>query len=449
MTKFEINLNHLLNDEYIGCDDLKNFLHYSIFDDVNSKENQKLFVQLLPDILNRTSEYNYSWINMIHEYSTIPMFLDTFIHYIFLLDDEKFNILFFKFLCDFKCIKFEKRHFKMLFKHIIQYKKHVDFELLYYLIRDTSPDMIPEMLELFIHEKDICDSILIIFTRDNYKYIDILYQNIDVVLQNTSDAKLFFLKEIVSNQPSIYQKVSDYIKEDSRKNIKKLIKSLYLKVAISSNSYRNLSFVYDKQFDKILDIVYFIIDDVCFNERVDIADIQSIGSGAYCSVLQIGDKVVKIGLERVTKRFPNNPYVNAMLLRREFPITKNDSFFVEVCERVDNKCDIDDEELYQLYKKIRDLHLIWLDVAKRNVGRLFKDNKVKWRFELPLSDEILGLAPYRGDEQLKSGDIVILDNDLIYDENDPSFVGKYSTPYRDSFEKRYQKEKVLHKTVEN
>ena len=85
MTKFEIDLYQLLNDEYIGCDDLKNFLHYSIFDDVNSKKNQKLFVKLLPDILNKTSEYNYSWINMIHEYSTIPMFLDTFIHYIFFL----------------------------------------------------------------------------------------------------------------------------------------------------------------------------------------------------------------------------------------------------------------------------------------------------------------------------------------------------------------------------
>ena len=303
--------------------------------------------------------------------------------------------------------------------------------------------MIPIMLELFIKEKFICDSILPVFTRDNYKYIDVLYNNIDNALRNTSEAKLFYLKDIVSNNSLIYNKVTEYIKDNSRKNIKKLIKALYLRVAVTHSSYHDLSFVNEEKFDTILDIIYYIIDDVCKNENVDITDIKNIGSGAYSSVLQVGNKVIKIGLSRATNSFPNNPYINAMILRKEFPIKDEDSFFVEVSEMVDTKSDISDEELYQLYKKIRDLHLIWLDVEKRNVGRLFKDNKAYWRYELPITDEVLGLGPYRGDEQLKKGDSVILDNDLIYDDGDPSFSGTYSTQYQDIFEKRYKKEKIF------
>lgn len=71
-----------------------------------------------------------------------------------------------------------------------------------------------------------------------------------------------------------------------------------------------------------------------------------------------------------------------------------------------------------MYKKLRDLNLIWLDVGYRNAGRLLKDNKINWREELPLTDERLGLQPYIGSKTLKKGEIVILDNDLIYHEND-------------------------------
>lgn len=441
MNMFKDNLNLLLNDKYCGCNDLNEFINKSINDEVYGEDNQRLFVEMLPIILDKTSEYNYSWINGIYNYSDIPGFLNSFINYIFLIDDENFNNLFFRFLCDFRKIKFSKEQILLLLNNIIKYKRKVDFEQLYYSFRDKYDEMIPIMLELFIKEKFICDSILPVFTRDNYKYIDVLYNNIDTALKNTSEAKLFYLKDVVSNNPLIYNKVTKYIKENSKKNIKKLIKALYLRVAITHSSYHDLSFVYEEKFDNILDIIYYIIEDVCKNEDVDITDIKNIGSGAYSSVLQVGDKVIKIGLSRATNSFPNNPYINAMVLRKEFPIKDEDSFFVEVSEMVDSKSDVSDEELYQLYKKLRDLHLIWLDVEKRNVGRLYKDNRIYWRCELPITDEVLGLGPYRGDEQLKKGDIVIIDNDLIYDDSDPSFYGKYSTLYQDKFEKRYKNEK--------
>ncbi len=107
-----------------------------------------------------------------------------------------------------------------------------------------------------------------------------------------------------------------------------------------------------------------------------------IKSGHYSTVFSIGNKVIKLGRYRVTKQFPNNPYIVTPLLRKSI-LMDNINFFIEVVEKVDttNK-DVTYEDLYNLYKHIRDLGLIWTDVAKRNVGRLLKDNIIHWKSNL-------------------------------------------------------------------
>ena len=258
------------------------------------------------------------------------------------------------------------------------------------------------------------------------------------------------LKEDITNErEDVYDNVGNRVSSHTKKNVMRWIKMLYLRVVITHSYYHNLSYIDCEHFNNILEVIYLVIDDVCKNEGVDIYNIENIGSGAYSSVLLVGDKVIKIGLKRATSRFPNNPYINAILFRKEFPITNQESFFVEVNEKVDDKSEVTDEELYQLYKKMRDIQLIWLDVEKRNVGRLLKDNKIYWREELPITDEILGLDSYRGNEVLKKGEIVILDNDLIFDERSPYLFNYSSTFLQKEFERKYQKEKVLHKKVEN
>ena len=250
------------------------------------------------------------------------------------------------------------------------------------------------------------------------------------------------VKNSVNDRKDIYDIMTS---NDTKDIFIKWLRALYLRVVIAHSYYHDLSYIYENNFNCILEIIYLIIEDVCRNEKVNIASVTRIGSGAYSNVLLVGNKVIKIGLKRATKSFPNNPYINAILLRKEFPITDNESFFVEVNERVDNECDINNEELYQLYRKLREIHLIWLDVEKRNVGRLLKGNKIYWREKLPITDEILGLEPYRGNEVLKMGDIVVLDNDLIYDENSPYIYRQSSTFLQKEFEKRYQKERNFYK----
>lgn len=192
---------------------------------------------------------------------------------------------------------------------------------------------------------------------------------------------------------------------------------------------------------KLGELLLLIIQDICKNEGKKISDIKFLKAGSYSSAFSIGDKVIKLGEKRVTEQFPNNPYIVAPLLRRKINIG-NSMFFIEVVEKVDtsNK-DITEEELYKLYKNVRNLGLMWNDVAKRNVGRLLKDNIIHWQGNLAPSDKALGLDSKRGTIILKKGDLVILDADFIYDENDElKSYASDSIPLQKKFEKRYQEE---------
>ena len=195
----------------------------------------------------------------------------------------------------------------------------------------------------------------------------------------------------------------------------------------------------------MMEIIKLIILDVMKNENVRFSDITYNGGG-FSRILLIGDKVIKLG-DRFTKKFPNNPYIVSPLLRKEFEIN-NSKCFVEVTERVDTSKRPSNEELYQLFKNIRNLGLIWTDIKAVNVGRLNKKNIIHWRDKLEPTEEILGLATKRGTTILEEGDLVVLDADFIYDENDPNinYVDQKST--FDEFEKRYQSEKRILKAKE-
>lgn len=99
------------------------------------------------------------------------------------------------------------------------------------------------------------------------------------------------------------------------------------------------------------------------------------------------------------------------------------------------------EELYQLYKNLRNLDLKWTDIKEANVGRLKKKNIIHWQENLNPTEEVLGLGAKRGTVILEEGELVILDADFIYDENDPNINYANNKPLYDEFEERYQSEK--------
>ena len=106
--------------------------------------------------------------------------------------------------------------------------------------------------------------------------------------------------------------------------------------------------------------------------------------------------------------------------------------------------------LYELYKELRYKKLIWTDCHKCNVGILLKDNKVYYK-DIDYIDKNATGYTSENKEILKKGDVVILDNDYIFTEeefqrlfnNNKSLEANISSVQSIAeFELRYQLDKV-------
>lgn len=257
----------------------------------------------------------------------------------------------------------------------------------------------------------------------------IIYDNLPLFIQNTQN--LYTLMYFVKDNPAALSQVKEYIGN----NEEKVIDAIFYE----DNYHLKVSDPTLKKFIKLL------ILDVIKNENVKFSEI-TVEKGGFSLVLLIGDKVIKLG-DRKTKSFPNNPYIIAPLLRKELKMN-GESCFVEVTERVDTSTLPSNEELYQLYKNLRDLGLIWTDIKGINVGRLKKENIIHWNENLNPSKNLLGLRTKRGETILKEGDLVLLDADFIYDERDSNIEHTNCKPTYNKFEKRYQREKNMNNKTE-
>lgn len=274
-------------------------------------------------------------------------------------------------------------------------------------------------LEILVENK--CD---IPYSAIEYKGNNkqIIYDNLTLFIENAQN--LYALMNFVKDNYIALSQVKNYIDNNEEKAINSIFCETDHLVKIKEPILK--------------EIIKLIILDVMKNENAKFSDITYNGGG-FSRILLIGDKVIKLG-DRATKNFPNNPYIVAPLLRKEFEIN-NEKCFAEVTERADTNSKASKEELYQLFKNLRNLGLKWTDIKESNVGRLKRRNVIHWQENLDPTEEVLGLGSKRGTKILKEGDLVILDADFIYDENDPNISFTNNKPLYDEFEKRYQKEK--------
>ena len=197
------------------------------------------------------------------------------------------------------------------------------------------------------------------------------------------------------------------------------------------------------------EFVKIIVEEVCKNENVALEDVELLGIGSGSCVYGVGNKVIKIYTNRFTYNISDNPYIIKPLIRKS--IKDNDlNFFIEVTEKVDTKTDISNDEIYSLYKNIRNCGLIWTDPKKSNVGRLQRDNDIYWDDNIYYNTKSLGLLDnsynYKG---LKKGDVVLTDADLIFREEIDEPISLYTSLYV-KCEKKFQKElNILLDTIDN
>lgn len=258
---------------------------------------------------------------------------------------------------------------------------------------------------------------------NNEESIRTVIANLQLFINNSRN--LFLLKKFLSNNKEAANQVSNYIDNNQQRAMDSIFNEI--------ESYEKISN------PTIKEVVRLIILDVINNEKCKYSDIEFF-SGGYSRVILVGNKVIKLG-KRQTKRFPNNPYIVAPIIRRELEIDGR-SLFVEVTERVGPAGYVSEEELYMLFKNLRDLGIVWTDIQVKNVGRLRKENIIHWQNKLEPSDETLNLDPRRGSTVLQAGELVLLDADFIYDENSPNIiVPPDSKAIYQRFVERYQTEK--------
>ena len=115
--------------------------------------------------------------------------------------------------------------------------------------------------------------------------------------------------------------------------------------------------------------------------------------------------------------------------------------FLEVYEQVD--VGGTSEDMYQLYKGLRDQGLIWTDIKHNNFGRLRKPNTVNFEGANSISYRDFGFKEDRKIPVAQPGDVVLLDLDFVFLEGTEFEVPQDRTAMDNFYEfsARYKKEK--------
>ena len=130
--------------------------------------------------------------------------------------------------------------------------------------------------------------------------------------------------------------------------------------------------------------------------------------------------------------------------------------FIEVSERCDMSQPPSKEQLYEIYKELREDGIIWTDAKASNVGKLLKPNK-KYSKKIGEKDDkgniIWGSQKYAGtgagfetqtenQDVLNAGEYVIVDLDFIWEEDYKKIIWPTGGTLSLVFENRYKREKA-------
>lgn len=164
----------------------------------------------------------------------------------------------------------------------------------------------------------------------------------------------------------------------------------------------------DEYSGKLLSLMNKVLQD----EQVQMIDITELGRGSYSKVLQIEEKVLKVGAPREIGQIPKHPRILQPLSETNFMDSENQSFAcIELSTKAEKlKEDYQEDKLYELYQSLRDDGIIWTDVKFENIGKI-------------------------------DGKLVVIDRDFIYKEGNPNIIWQENT-YAKSFERRYLQEKT-------
>lgn len=328
------------------------------------------------------------------------------------------------------------------FELILSIVKEAEFKDLFYLVH-----MYPFLNEIFYTHKDVIAK-KIKEIKDPYYVSSYLYIMNSLNLEFDKKKiifNLFFDEYSKLIQEEIMKKGLFNLTEEEKEefckfldryyeqNKEKVVKDLILKILLT------VDVVNFKKNESKIDETYVkffvtVIDELLEEQNKKYSEIISLGMGNYSEALKIGDKILKIGKTRETIDIPNSEYILQPLIRFNLlDNNQNDCMSVEITEEVELN-NITDEDVYNIYKNLRNQGIIWNDPKVANVGRLKKKNITYLKgMEIKINQEQNGFLR-NNIKTLEKGSCVILDSDYLYLEENFNKINDMSI-YK--YEKKY------------
>jgi len=370
----------------------------------------------------------------IKKYGNIPQkcknFEKNFLNYLDLYSDEQKIIVMHEMtrydysrqiLCSFRYSI--SKSFKM--EAALNVIKDMDFEkgLNYLSELYSMPFFLVERLDQF-------NFLHCLFKYNKYEYI---CTNIDIILSYI-DIDYFigcYLPKFDNITPEMLSKIRYAIV--SKIALGAINREVYNKAPIKAFDYQTLN------------ALSILFDEISKNENTSFTELRYIDAhGFFSKVYKLGNKVIKIGIPRVTYEIPYHRRLLQPLIRRE--ILKG-QLYIEISEYLDSGRRITEEDVYLVFKELRDDGILWFDPTPDNLGRLKKNNIIHFKSPLNIENDSVGFLPSesKNNQVLSKGDLIIIDLDFLFKENDYENINRARKVIElDNFYKyelRYQKEK--------
>lgn len=180
--------------------------------------------------------------------------------------------------------------------------------------------------------------------------------------------------------------------------------------------------------DEDIDRITYMIEKYAEEQDKSLFDITKIGYGTYSKVYRLGNKVIKTSGKRGTPNIIEN---NRILIPDQLINIKGN--IIEINDYVEGIGDVSEDEIYEVYKDLREQGIVWFDPWYNNIGRLnetalkSQERKLKTRPNTPLLVENRRFIH----RQLKVNDPVIIDLEFLIDENDEDEIERATCEVND------------------
>ena len=248
---------------------------------------------------------------------------------------------------------------------------------------------------------------------------------------------LSYIEDVIGSSHEFNKELFNYLKSKYDKI------SFNMKDTIDDIIINNISINQEKNDIDNLSRVKEMIIMLC-NPKHGLLDIENMGQGSFSNIYKLNDKVVKVSYRRCCEEIP---YSDQILL----PYFKGwiGKDYIEITDYLDNINNIDKEELYKVYKDLREQSIMWVDPSIDNLRRINKtalSNNESKKYLLNRNG-LLSNQNYIKKE-LFLDDIVVIDLDHMVFENEVekiNYLRRRLTDLRnyerDKLEQRYLEEK--------